>query len=357
MIWPRFFPLTSAALRRLLPRRLQNDEFLHQEVVCPPETSFYPPVYFDPADWDRVTAVQYETDIAQEQLRLRGGIRPHHATLRRTVRNALATPWGIYAYDRSRLRLGRIDTARLFRSPIVEQAEGFYPLTPFSTRYFGHWVPDTLTTAALKTPTESLYLPRPAADWPHAARYAELAGAPLTGAELVYFEKLSYAIDIGMNSNRRARFVALHESLRQHRNVDPTPGVFIRRGASGQSRLLMNEDALADSLAARGFAVCGITDPLDTILDACAGARVVISMEGSQWIHGFLGAPRGALMLTINPADRFNNVLADLAPMLDHRVATIVADRTGPGYTVDIPRLIAFYKSVLEDMDRHRLFA
>ncbi|AGT10226.1 glycosyltransferase 61 family protein [Paracoccus aminophilus] len=346
----RFYPVTARLVRQWPLRRRPAPQL--SEVICPAETSLYPSVFTEPDIWSQIIAVQEETTIEQEKLRLTGGTRHHQMTERRTLRHALATPQGIFTLGASWLRSGWPERGLLFGRNIPRMSKGFYALSPISSRYFGHWVPDALSVAALCRPDEALYLPKPPADWQHAASYGTLAGLSFAKAPVIYFDELSFASDIGLNSHRQNRMRALQTRFRAGRPATPHPGVFICRGTSGKSRLLLNESALVAALEQRGYAICSVSDPLERILDLCAGARVVVTIEGSQWIHGLFGAAPGALIATINPADRFNNVIADLAPIFGHRIATMVAAPDGEGYQVDIPRLLALIERARTEMER-----
>ena len=91
-------------------------------------------------------------------------------------------------------------------------------------------------------------------------------------------------------------------------------------------------------------------DLLERILGASADAQVVVSLEGSHSIHGLFAARRGALIVMINPADQFNNLLADLLPGFGQRLGSIVASREGAGYRVDVPRLLKLIDRALSEM-------
>ncbi len=100
------------------------------------------------------------------------------------------------------------------------------------------------------------------------------------------------------------------------------------------------------------YVVCDVTSPLPELLAALAQVPVVVTVEGSQWVHGHFGAALGALIVVINPADRFNALIADMVPALGQRMATIVADKAEDGYHVDVQRLLALIDRAQDDMAR-----
>lgn len=208
---------------------------------------------------------------------------------------------------------------------------------------------DALPAAALRRPDETLVLPYPG-NWTHAADYVGRLGLPASSEPLAFFDELAFCDDRGLNAHRRQRMQSIHAQLQASLQPSGHAGIFLRRGGTGAQRLLANEDELAETLAARGFAIRRTTDPLEEILAAAAGTGVFVTMEGSNWVHGHLGARRGALILTINPADRFNNIAAVMVPALDQRLASIVASRQGDGYHVDVARLLSLMDRALDEI-------
>ena len=291
------------------------------------------------ADRARVTAAHPESSLAHEWGRIAGGPAVHGATRRLTLRRALATPWGVFTAKGGYFRFGRPPLG-LFTGPVARRETGFYPLHAAGLRYFGHWLRDGLPAALLAREDEALYLPCPAS-WPHAAAYARAAGlTPAAGP--VFFDELTLCEDVGQNASRRARVAEIHARLAASLpGGSGAPGVYVARGAAGGGRALVNEEALIAALKARGFAVTSADDPLEAIRAAAAGARITVAVEGSHWNHAFFAARQGALHITLNPSDRFNNVFADAVPCLGGRLATSVAVRHGAGYVADIDGVCA----------------
>lgn len=77
-------------------------------------------------------------------------------------------------------------------------------------------------------------------------------------------------------------------------------------------------------------------------------------MEGSHLAHFLLPATDETILITINPADRFNNVFADYAGVLGGRHGTVVAEIDGPGYRVDIDHLMRFIERLERAPTRDR---
>lgn len=170
-------------------------------------------------------------------------------------------------------------------------------------RWFGNWLSDDCLTYRLAehagVPTASL----PAKG--HQPEYERKLGMSARRAVAVIFDELVVFDDMPHNDNKRDRADDMRRRL-----VGPDPqghrGVFLLRGATGDRRMLGNEQAVADHLATRhGFRVLDPSNaPLDDIIDACAGAEVVAGVEGSHLVHGLVMMPARSRALVIQPPAR-----------------------------------------------------
>ncbi len=334
----RFWPFLNKALKTCGAAKTLADVTVAREEIHPAETAVSPAVTMLPDDWDNITAIQHETSEAAERKRVAGGLREHKATERLRFHNVLATPRGCYTFGKSFNQHGRIALRELLSGPIERYEKGFYALPVIGMKYFGHWLTDALPTALLAQEDEALYLPD-TPDWPHSRAYLDLLGWEPVPGPLAFFEEMSLSVDIGQNADRRARLCRIRDRIAATIPASAAPGVFIRRGHSGVRRKLLNEDEIANYFAAQGFNICTPTDSLETILGACCGVRTVVSVEGSHISHAILSAQPGALVVTLNPADRFNNVWADYMTGADLRMATLVISQGPDGYYADLDRL------------------
>lgn len=346
----RLYPLSGSIFERLRKVRGALGD-IPSELVAEAETLRQAPVYMDPADWDRVRGVERSTTLDNERLRIAGGLRQHGATTRYRLGNGLATPHGVFSFSRSLQRHGPAPLQAMLTEPIMHVDKAFFPMTSVALAYFGHLANDSLPASLLARPDETLCLPYNPS-WHHVRGYCELFGLSPAPAPLIHAREMWLANDLGMNRHRHARTRDLHRRLHAGLAPSKNAGVFLRRVGTGASRNLANEAAVAEALAARGYAVCDVTSPLPELLAELAQVPVVVTVEGSQWVHGHFGAALGALIVVINPADRFNALIADMAPALGQRMATIVADKAEGGYHVDVQRLLALIDRAQDDMVR-----
>lgn len=336
----RFRPIASQIAKRTgfgVPKLAKAAVEVIEE--HPSATAFSKPVLMLDEDRTKVERAQSGTSLAEQWAIIDGRDVVHEATVRYVFRDVLATPFGFFTKHQGFARFGPVRYAEMMSAPIKRRASGYFAASPITQQYFGHWVRDGLITTYLKRPHEELYFPSNPA-WTHAREYLDLLKIERLRPDYVIFDKMSYCRDIGQNADRAGRLERLQAKVQGLFGDAGVPGAFIRRGRTGVSRVLLNEDEVVDALSARGFAIVSSTDPLEHILRSVSGASVTVAMEGSHWNHLFLASRRDALHVTINPADRFNNIFADFIDHTPGQLATTVAIREGDGYRVDISNLL-----------------
>ncbi|WP_299819394.1 glycosyltransferase 61 family protein [uncultured Jannaschia sp.] len=305
----------------------------------PSSTAFSKPVLMLDEDRAKVERAQAATSLATQWAIIDGRDVVHQATVRYVFRDVLATPFGFFTTHEGFARSGPVRYAEVMSARIERRPSGFFAASPITQQYFGHWIRDGLIGSYLKRPHEDLYFPSDPA-WSHAREYVDLLGVERLQADYVVFDEMSYCRDVGQNAGRAARLERLQARVQGLFGDVGVPGAFIRRGRTGVARVLLNEDEVVRALSARGFAIVDSTDPLEHILRSVSGTPVTVAMEGSHWNHLFLASRRDALHVTINPADRFNNIFADFIDHTPGQLATTVAVREGDGYRVDVANLL-----------------
>jgi capsular polysaccharide biosynthesis protein len=100
---------------------------------------------------------------------------------------------------------------------------------------------------------------------------------------------------------------------------------------------MFNEIELAEHLRERrGFRILDVTrDDVPTIVAGCAGARVVIGVEGSNLAHGLITMQTGGALVTLQPPDRFSGVLKRTTDMAGMDFAFVVGQAEPGGFRVD----------------------
>lgn len=203
-------------------------------------------------------------------------------------------------------------------------------------RYFGSWLMDDTETYRLAEAVGGAATLR-ANSVGHFGDYERRLGMKserVIGD--VHFDELILFEDDANNSNKIARAADRRTRLLAGRTPVMHPGVFLLRGDSGDLRRLENEQALADDLAQRhGIKIMQPLDhSVDEIIDACAGARLIIGVEGSQLTHALTVMAPGGSLLAICPPDRMTAALKRMTDRLGLHFAFVIGTGTVNGFSV-----------------------
>jgi hypothetical protein len=332
-------PLVHVLRKRLAgiePRSLDSVAIRTWE-ISPAEESTAKPARFLPGQLERVT--EWERDMGGESAArsaMAGGIFRHLPTRGFLIEDAwlidgvLYKGWSSASHLKPRSR--RVPKLRVE----VELERGAVYCTYHGNRFFGTWLHDDCLLYPLAA-AEGIAVTTDQTVFSHQPGYEARLGmkpARLGGA---YFRELVIFSDKGQNRSKRERARANREKVLAHVDVTPHPGVFILRGLAGERRFLHNELELAEGLRKRrGFRVLdAMTADVPSIVATCAGARVVIGVEGSQLMHGILVLPEGGAVLTLQPPNRFNPVYKHLGDRDGHQFGFVVGQAEDDGFRID----------------------
>jgi hypothetical protein len=218
-------------------------------------------------------------------------------------------------------RPGRLPGFRVDR----EMESGALCCTYVGNRYFGNWLMDDCPLYMLAADAGlPVTLDRPVSA--HMAQYETLLAMAPERIGNSFFRKLLVFDDVGQNRSKRNRFLSMGTLASAGIVHKPRPGVFILRGRHGERRWLVNELEVAEHVRRQhGF---NIVDPMTCdvrqVLAACAGAQVVMGVEGSQLVHGLLLLPPGGTLLVLQPPSRFVPLYKHVTDRNDQKFAFVV---------------------------------
>ncbi|MDF0541679.1 glycosyltransferase family 61 protein [Sphingobium sp. H39-3-25] len=242
------------------------------------------------------------------------------ATIAYRMENVLLLDGVLYSGEAARHLKQRTTHLPVCRTPAPIASGALYE-SWLGNRWFGNWLSDDCLTYRLAEAAAQPFTTTPAIG--HKYDYEQRLGIQTTRVSSALFEQLVLFDDHAHNSHRRERAMDMRRRLI---GDEPPrhPGVFLLRGTSGDQRVLRNENAIAEYLAARrGFQ---ILDPMkadvDGIVRACAGALVVAGVEGSHLVHGLMMMPPEARALVIQPPARAVSALK------------LITDRQGQDYSL-----------------------
>lgn len=321
-------------LARMSPQTLHSVATKTWE-IAPSETAISPPAFYLPNQLERVTGWEFYP-YEHPRRTMEGGITTTHSATKGFL---LKDVWLI---DGSFYK----DGAHSFMSPRSswlpqlhvesEIDRGAVYCTAGGNKWFGSWLADDCLTYPLAS-AEGVPVTTSHSAGFHKQGYEDWFEMKPTRISNAFFRELVIFEDLGQNRNRHLRFRALSDKLLSHVNLSSHPGVFILRGGTGEQRLMHNELELAEYLRVRrGFR---ILDPekcdVPTIVAACAGARTIISVEGSQLIHGFLALQPGCSILTLQPPNRFVCVYKYRSEREHLNFGFVVGIAEGKGFRID----------------------
>lgn len=294
-----------------------------------------------PGQLERVTGTPFGISLARELEEFSKGTRRIAPTTRYEFRDVaidgyrLATAGRVKIYREDSefapadVRMIALDEAALRTSYVA-------------VHYFGHWLRDDCATQLLAesyAPVIAMQTPA----WPDKQPYRALLGGDYTEAARARVKRLHLFDDIGQNDHKVARFRQARARFAERAGPRTmTDIVFMARGASGESRDLVNQAALVQAMAVRGIHILHAeTAGVEEIVTALQGARILISVEGSQISHGLLTLADKAGILAIQPPDRFFNSHMDWSHALDMHYAVVVGTPAQGGFAISDDELFA----------------
>ena len=199
--------------------------------------------------------------------------------------------------------------------------------------YFGHWLMDDCLTFEIARNYDTCIcgLSGPISD--HQAKYAKLFRQDWTETKRARIEHLVIFDDISQNQYKRERHRRLRTLVRETIPAAESRNVYFRRGHSGTSRLVANEDEIINELTKAGFVVADVEkDRLEDMLSKLANANIVISIEGSHVSHCSFSLDEKAKLLTLQPCDRFAMSHSGWLSCIGAREGFVVGSKTHAGY-------------------------
>lgn len=336
-------PFISRALRRLgfdthyRRRATRSWEF---EPAC--ESERYAAI-FDEADLQRVTSTAPHTTLGYQLEQLRPGRYYHPARRVHLFRNAVMVDGHIFTMSMVHPIAHRPLPGVVARAA-EEVRSAALGTSEYGNKYFGHWfcddVPMTLTARQFGDVYGHVNSDNRLIG--HQGRYAELFDWRIRLVENAFFRELMIIDWSPMTPRQNDRFSQMRTRLGFDAAAPTHPGVMLLRHRSGQERVLDNEADIAEVARSRGFRVLDpLASPVDELVAACANARVVMGVEGSQLAHGFLPmiAPGGTL-LTFQPPFKFDHFWKGRCDCIGARYAFVVGAQTAEaGFRVDVDQV------------------
>ena len=318
------------ALGRIVGGRPADLELIATErwEIAPGETRLVPPAKMLPGQLERIRGTEFGTPETVRRDFLGGFETFEPATLGFRLVDVSLIDGVLYGPGTQMHLRPRGQRLPLYRAP-SEITRGALYESWVGNRWFGNWLSDDCLAYRLAERHGQAVTTRPATG--HVPDYEARLDMRPRRLDRAHFDELVIFNDHANNGDRRARAADMRTRLLAGRHYPAHPGVYLVRGSSGDPRLLVNEAEIAECLEReRGFRVLDPTNAtVGEIVDACAGARVIAGIEGSQMAHGMMIMAPDATFFAIFPPDRVVSVMK------------IPTDRQGQGFAVVIGEGVA----------------
>ena len=334
---PPMTPLLCAARARLLGAP-DIRSLADRRELCASEETRCPPATILEGRAARLRNFEFETEKARVFESLAGGIMRHRPSVAYTLREAQLLAGSVWAGGgRHFIRQLRDSwpgpaATRLDRVALCTSAAG--------DRYFGHFLTEDLPQVMIAGEFGEA-VRWPDRNWDHLPLYRQAFELQWRECAAAHAARLTFFDDIAQNALRRRRYIELRRRLRAHvKPLNPGARVYLRRGATGAgagARSPTNDGAVADTLRRRGFLVvdlenCPPTELIARLLDA----RIMVSVEGSQMIHGvYTLAENGAAGILMAPMRPVIQV-KDRIDAIGLPTAIVVGEDLGDAFSIDL---------------------
>jgi capsular polysaccharide biosynthesis protein len=337
--------LNSAMLRRYFRRALNgytNFESLAERswIVCPAERTRVPPAIRLPGSCERIQGLQRDRSWEGERRLIDGEVIEHAASVAHLFRNVDLVD--AYLYKHGALSKPGFGGSRIWLadSPPVERiARAELVSTNGGSEYFGCWLQDDIPLSMLvgSDPHKIVMARR---QYRHEQGYRELLGepAPRTVSRAVV-ESLTTYTDYGQNRSREERYRQLRARLRAMVQTGPDsnpPGAYLKRGRTGQLRVIVNEAEVEATMRRLRFRI--VEPELLSASDIAAqtlNAAVVVSVEGSHISNVIYSMADDATLVILQPPDRFNMAYKEYTDRMGMTCCFVVGRSVEGGFSVD----------------------
>ncbi|MER2507720.1 glycosyltransferase family 61 protein [Amaricoccus sp.] len=311
--------------------------------LCPEEVVRVPAAIHAPGEFDRVLRLAPHRDWATEHMLAAGGPCVHAASMAYEIEGVAIS--GAYIYRGPAKYKPGFGPEKLFTGdpPPTPLESACLVSNNIGSHYFGNFLLDELPLGLIPPPGAPTIV-APTKDYEHEAGYRALVDLPRPPvARRAWARRLTIYTDFAQNSYKEQRYRELRArakaNLARHAPVTG-PGVYLKRGATGERRVLAEEAELEAMLEKLGFdivepAVLGVEE----IARRTYGARIVIGVEGSHLSHAIFTMADDAAFLVLQPPDRFAMTYKEFADRMSMRFAFMVGTAAEDGFTVDHDRL------------------
>lgn len=287
-----------------------NSSYLkaHREVICAQEVLKNPKSYYPVGHLDRIKAVDPVTTVSAELDRVTCANLVHAESSIIHLKN-VSIHSGFLCNDRYFFRFpGKVCWG-------VEKGLSLAPFIPsclLSHKYFGHTVHDDLPGAYLANSLGMQFVLPYKLNYPHTRQYIDAIECSIALFHKKLYKELCISIDFAENTHKTGRYNCIRSDIRKKFNnskKNSVAGVYLKRGKSGISRKLLNEEDLIRFLTEMNWVVIEPESmTVDQMMSQLIDCENIIGVEGSALAHALFGIRCGGNLIVLQPPRRFGSV-------------------------------------------------
>ena len=330
-------------MRRLLSGRPPDirDTATRSWEICPADTQISPPAIYLEGAVDRITDLSPWRNWESERRAIKGGPIEHAATRAYLIENvSIADAYLFQGAARAQEGFGPLSLMRSNAKPREYLKQACLISNWAGSHYFGVFLRASLPMEMLPEADEKA-VSLVTKSYTHENGYRTLFSLPrpqcLTSAHI---DQLTLYTDYAHNASKADRYTEMRQRMRQTLGKTPgnSAGVYLKRGATGERRIVANEAEIEAALTACGF---DIVEPAklsaEEISRRLLDAPIVVSVEGSHLAHAIYSIADGGAFLVLQPPDRFAMAFKEFTDRAGLRFAFTVGTPVENGhFSVDL---------------------
>jgi hypothetical protein len=307
-----------------------HDELSTPELIGSKEPIECPATYFEKGQLHRILACGFNSPIRDEIAGLEAGSQLSTPRERFHLGESILVG-GTIINGRSRHFLRTMSELRGLCSAMEVHGQATLLNSMQGLYYFGHWLQDDCALyEAVRDAPVLLSMVRP--DWPDRHFYERAFQQTWVETKFAHVGDLTIWRDLGYSAEKASRIRHLRERLR---NAVPARAkgkiIYLSRGRLGEMRNMSNSAAFESALRAAGIDIIEPGRGAEELM----GARLVISIEGSQACHGLYTLAEGGAFLILQPPERFYNPLRKWAALLGMNYGIVVGEKDDVSYRIN----------------------
>lgn len=310
-------------------------------MVCPTQRQKSRPAISLDGWRDRVIALSPWRNWAEEENLINGGEITHSGTIGYELADVrISGPMLYCGATRSERGVGR-DNWVVDREPLTRMDSAHLVGDWTGSRFFGNFMREHFTLSLIPDAGAPQIL-LPTNPYEHVDDYRALFATqkPETVTNGIV-KRLTIYSDYGQTDYKCQRYETLRSRLRA--NTGPGAGckmVYLKRGSTGENRILENEEILEDCLRKQGFEIVepsqmSVAEIVDRLLDA----RIVVSVEGSHITHAYYTMADDGLLVVLQPPNRFAVGHKEYCDLFSITFAFVVGSPSENGFVVKLDEI------------------